>query len=167
MGQKLITPQELQATEIFQVLLQPLKIIPASGGPVLHMLRKDSALLQELKAGFGEVYFSEILPGYVKAWKRHKLQSQNFAVPWGSINLVLYDARPNSPTKAKMARFVLGRPDHYNLVHIPPGVWYGFCARNSAPALICNFADLPHDPEEAEKILPESPEAPCQWPDLI
>lgn len=56
------------------VVLQDLRIIPADGGPVLHMLRADSPLFRS----FGELYFSEVEPGSVKAWKRHAVQTQPF-----------------------------------------------------------------------------------------
>ncbi len=45
------------------VLIRPLKIIPDSRGQIMHMLRSDSPGF----AGFGEVYFSCIEPGAIKA----------------------------------------------------------------------------------------------------
>lgn len=45
------------------VVLQDLRIIPADGGPVLHMLRADSPLFRS----FGELYFSEVEPAGDKA----------------------------------------------------------------------------------------------------
>jgi dTDP-4-dehydrorhamnose 3,5-epimerase len=42
-------------------------------GTVLHMIRNDS---QDFH-GFGECYFSEILPSAVKAWKFHFLRTEN------------------------------------------------------------------------------------------
>ena len=72
-----------QDVGIAGALLQPLKVIPTEGGPVLHMLRPGSPLLPDFSKGFGEIYFSEVLPGHVKAWKRHTRQTQDFAVPSG------------------------------------------------------------------------------------
>ena len=59
---------------------------------MLHMLRCDSTEFTE----FGECYFSEVFPGVIKAWKRHRYQTQNLAVPVGRILIVIYDDRPNS-----------------------------------------------------------------------
>lgn len=62
---------------INDVELLDLAVIPTDGGPVMHMMRPASPLFGEI----GEVYFSEVEPGCVKAWKCHTRQTQRFAVP--------------------------------------------------------------------------------------
>ena len=141
------------------ILLWDLKEIDTAGGPVLHMLRADSPLYR----GFGEIYFSEVSPGAVKAWKRHRLQTQHFAVPAGLIDIVVYDPREDSPSRGTIARFRLGRPGHYRLLRIPPGLWYGFRGAASGPSLLANCADIPHDPEESERLPMDSPLIPYRW----
>ena len=141
------------------VSLQDLRIIPTEGGPVLHMLRSDSPLFQS----FGELYFSEVEPGHVKAWKRHSRQTQHFAVPVGRLKIVLYDDRDDSPSRGVVMELVLGRPDRYCLLCIPPRIWYGFTALGDQPALICNCTDIPHDPEEGERLSPDAGDIPYQW----
>lgn len=157
----MILEQEKIPTILSGVWLQPLQVIQANGGPVLHFLRKDYALAP--KKGFGEIYFSEVLPGAVKAWKRHKQQTQLFAVPMGQIQIVLYDSRPDSPTNSQILSLPLGRPDNYKLLCIPPGLWYGFKAISPVPALIGNCVDIPHDPAEADKLPMDAPEIPYKW----
>ena len=129
---------EVITTGIEGVLYQPLRVIPTPGGPVLHMLRAGSPLMPDLFGGFGEIYFSEVFPGAVKAWKRHTRQTQLFAVPMGLLRIVLYDDRPASPTRGALVERRLGRPDEYGLLRIPPLVCYGLTSEGSAPALICN-----------------------------
>lgn len=148
---------------IADALLQPLDIIETPGGPVMHMLRSGSPLLPDISKGFGEIYFSEAVPGHVKAWKRHTLQTQHFAVPWGLLKIVLYDDRQHSPTRGALCELALGRPGHYALLRIPVNVWYGFTAMNAAPALICNYADIPHDPDEGLRLPPNDPYVPYRW----
>ena len=142
------------------LLLAPLRVIPTNGGPVLHMLRADSPLF----SGFGEVYFSEATPGALKAWKRHRVQTQLFAVPVGRLDFVVYDARETSPTQGKLAHICLGRPDAYCLLRIPPLLWYGFAARGASPALVANVADRPHNPAESDSLPADTPEIPFSWP---
>jgi dTDP-4-dehydrorhamnose 3,5-epimerase len=136
--------------------------IPTVGGPVLHMLRRDDPLFTDC----GEIYFSCVAPGAVKAWKLHHRQSQNFAVPQGMIRVVVYDDREDSPTRGELRSFRLGRPGEYKLLHIPPGLWYGFACLGDDPAILANCADLPHAPEEAVKLVDQDGSLiPYSWRD--
>ena len=152
-----------QDVGIAGALLHPLKIIPTEGGPVMHMLLPGSPLLPDFSKGFGEIYFSEVLPGHVKAWKRNTRQTQHFAVPSGLLKIVMYDDRPDSETRGVLCELALGRPEHYGLLRIPVNVWYGFTAMGDAPALICNCADIPHDPTEGQRLPANDPSIPYQW----
>jgi dTDP-4-dehydrorhamnose 3,5-epimerase len=143
------------------VVIQPLKQMVDERGAVLHMLRADSPLFM----GFGEIYFSLVLPGVVKGWKRHRRLTQHFAVPVGQIRLVLFDDRPDSPSVGRLEELLLGRPDRYDLVRIPPGLWYGFQGLGAIPALVANCTDFPHDPQEAESLPLGSPRVPYRWND--
>jgi dTDP-4-dehydrorhamnose 3,5-epimerase len=151
-----------ESVEIEGVIIQPLKQIADKCGPVLHMLKNDSRLFKQ----FGEVYFSEIHSGLVKAWKRHKKQSQNLVVPLGKIWLVIYDDRPNSNTHRKIAQYKLGRPKDYRLIHIPPMLWYGFQGIGDQTSMIANCTDLSHDPEEMESLSADTSQIPYQWENL-
>ena len=148
-----------ESVEIEGVIVQPLKQIADKRGSVLHMLKNDSNLFKQ----FGEVYFSEIHSGLVKAWKRHKKQSQNLVVPLGKIWLVIYDDRPNSNTHRKIAQYKLGRPKDYRLIHIPPMLWYGFQGIGDQTSMIANCTDLSHDPEEMESLSADTSQIQYQW----
>jgi dTDP-4-dehydrorhamnose 3,5-epimerase len=141
------------------VIVEPLRQIVDHRGAVLHMLRCDAPFFKR----FGEVYFSLILPRAIKAWKRHRLVTQHFAVPVGQIRLVLYDDRASSPTHAQIAEYDLGRPDHYCLVRIPPMIWYGFQGLAAVASLVANCTDLPHNPQETESLPMHSPHIPYSW----
>lgn len=141
------------------VTLTELRQISDDRGAVLHMLRSDAAGFTR----FGECYFSEVLPGVVKAWKRHQKQTQNLAVPVGRIKIVIYDDREASATKGVLQVIELGRPDAYQRLQIPSGLWYGFACISAAPALLVNCADLPHDPQESEMRPIEDSGIPYRW----
>lgn len=136
------------STNIHGVSVTELREIKDERGAVLHMLRADAP---EFK-GFGECYLSEVVPGAVKAWKKHSRQTQNVAVPVGRIKLVIFDPRKESPTQGAVEIIELGRPDAYARVTIPFGVWYGFACIGSHPALLVNCADMPHDKMESETL---------------
>lgn len=140
------------------VIIQPLRRIADDRGKVMHMLRVDSPLFTK----FGEVYFSAVNPGTVKAWKKHFKMTQHFAVPCGAIRLVLYDDREKSGTCGQVQVIELGE-DAYALVRIPPLVWYGFKGISSVAALVANCTDLPHDPDEVERLNLSDKKIPYTW----
>ena len=128
-------------------------------GAVLHMLRCDAPAFTR----FGECYFSEVMPRAVKAWKRHRIQTQNVAVPVGRIRFVIYDDRDGSTTLGQVRVLELGRPDAYMRLRIPPGLWYGFTCTSTIPALLANCTDLPHDAAESETRSPNDSSIPYVW----
>jgi dTDP-4-dehydrorhamnose 3,5-epimerase len=147
------------STAIDGITITELRQISDERGCVLHMLRCDAPEFTR----FGEVYFSEVLPGNIKAWKRHRLQTQILAVPAGRIRLVVFDDREKSPTQGKLQILELGRPDAYRRVLIPPGLWYGFACIGTMPALLANCADLPHEPDESDSCSVNDPFIPYAW----
>lgn len=140
------------------VRVTPLRQIPDERGKVMHMLRSDS----DAFIGFGEIYFSCVYPGAVKAWHIHKRMTLNYAVPHGNIKLVLYDDRENSPTRGEVQEIFLG-PDNYCLVTIPPMVWNGFKGIGAQTAIVANCATIPHDPTEIDRLDPADPSIPYDW----
>jgi len=140
------------------VAIYPLRQIKDERGMVMHMLRGDAPHFEK----FGEIYFSVVLPGVIKAWKLHKEMVSNFAVPQGEIKLVIYDGRPDSPTRGTVQEIVTGI-DRYGLIRIPNGVWYGFKGQGETPSMIANCATLPHTPGESEQIESQSATIPYKW----
>lgn len=140
------------------VEVHPLRQIPDERGKVMHMLRRDDAWFRE----FGEIYFSVVFPGAIKAWHLHTRMTLNYAVPSGRIKLVLYDDRADSLTRGELQEIFTGE-DSYALVVVPPGVWNGFKGVGAAPAIVANCATIPHDPDEIVRMDPFSETIPYRW----
>jgi dTDP-4-dehydrorhamnose 3,5-epimerase len=143
----------IEGVEIF-----PLSRIQDERGLVMHMLRADDPHFQR----FGEIYFSVIYPGAIKAWHLHARMTINYAVVDGNIKLVLYDQRPGSGTHGQVREIFFGQAN-YQLVRVPPGVVNGFTAIGGARAIVANCADIPHDPSEITRIDPFTPDIPYEW----
>ena len=141
----------MPVTTISGLTVTPLREIADARGVVLHMLRADAPDFQS----FGECYFSEVNSGVLKAWKRHRRQTQNIAVPVGRVRFVIYDGRESSPTQGRLDVVELGRPDAYVRLRIPPLLWYGFTSIGNGPSLVANCADMLHDPAESEHLPAE------------
>lgn len=143
---------------IHGVLVHPLKQIPDERGNIKHMLRADDPHFEK----FGEIYFSVVYPGAIKAWHLHQRMTLNYAVVSGMIKLALYDDRPDSPTKGEVQELFVGDAN-YVLVRIPPGIWNGFKGIGVSPAIVANCATLPHDPDEIIRKDPFSADIPYDW----
>ena len=143
----------IQGVEIF-----PLTRIQDERGTVMHMLKSTDPHFQQ----FGEIYFSVIHPGVIKAWHLHARMTINYAVVVGNIKLVLFDQRPGSSTKGTLQEVCFGQIN-YQLVRVPPGVVNGFTAIGGEKAVVANCADIPHDPTEITRIDPFAPDIPYTW----
>jgi dTDP-4-dehydrorhamnose 3,5-epimerase len=140
------------------VRIVPLRQMPDQRGTVYHMLKAtDPHFIQ-----FGEIYFSSVYPGVVKAWKVHTRVTVNFACISGLIKLGLYDDREDSRTKGVTNEIMLG-PEHYSLVVIPPGVWNGFQGVSQPLAIVASCATEPHDPSEFVRVAPGDARIPHTW----
>lgn len=140
------------------VTISPLRKFPDERGTVMHMLRCDSPGFE----AFGEIYFSTVYPGAIKAWHIHSKMTLNYAVPHGRIKMVLYDDRAGSVTRGEIQEIFLGT-DQYALVTVPPMVWNGFKGMGPDAAIVANCASIPHDPEEIERLDPFDPSIPYDW----
>ena len=140
------------------VKITPLRQIPDERGVVMHMLKRTDDVFEI----FGEIYFSGVNPGDIKAWHMHKEMTLNYAVPIGQIKFVLYDDRPQSPTKGTLQELFIGNRN-YVLVTVPPMVWNGFKGLGDAMSLVANCASIPHDPNEISRMDPYCPDIPYDW----
>ena len=127
-------------------------------GKIMHMLKAtDSHFVR-----FGEIYFSCAWPGVVKGWHVHSRMTVNNAVVVGRAKLVLYDTRPDSPTKEQIMELFIGE-DNYCLVQIPPGIANGYKAFGDKLVVMANCATEPHDPSEISYIDPFNNDIPYDW----
>ena len=140
------------------VVITPLMPHSDDRGRVMPMLRSDSPVFQS----FGEIYFSTVLPGAIKAWRRHKLMGLNYALIAGEVTLVLFDDRPGSLTNGHVQSLKLTR-DSYCLITIPPMVWNGFQGNGDSESIIANCATMPHDGAEIDRLPEFSSMIPHKW----
>jgi dTDP-4-dehydrorhamnose 3,5-epimerase len=125
------------------VLITPLRIIPTPKGDVLHALKASDPGF----AGFGEAYFSSVLPGVTKGWKRHRRMTLNLVVPVGRIRFVLHDDRSGEFQDVVLSPESAGT---YCRLTVEPSLWLAFRGEADRISILMNLASLPHDPDEAE-----------------
>jgi len=140
------------------VVITPLRQIPDERGKIMHMMRCDDPQFER----FGEIYFSGVYPGAIKAWHVHREMTLHYAVVIGMIKFVLYDARPGSPTHGELQEIFMGE-QNYCRVRVPPGVYNGFKGMGTEMALVANCPTLPFDANEIERLDPFSTAIPYNW----
>ncbi len=123
-----------------------LTIIEADSGSVYHGLKNTDKGFKE----FGEVYFSSVKKDIIKAWKLHKEMTLNLLVPVGTVLFCFLDEREQSSTFNQTFKIMLSQNPYYRLT-VPPGIWFGFQGLSPGLNLICNIADIPHDPNEVSR----------------
>ncbi len=122
------------------------------------MLRNDDKEFQK----FGEIYFSKVHPGVIKAWHHHSRMTLNYLVVVGSIRLGLFDGRKDSPT-FKMKQDIILDEGNSQLVIVPPGVWNGFKGLGTSSSIVANCATEAHDPEEITRKPYNDPSFDFDW----
>lgn len=125
-----------------EVLVTPLARIPTVGGDVLHAMKQNDAGY----ATFGEAYFSWVEIGAVKAWKRHTRMTMNIVVPVGNVRFVFHQDGTDEFRTEEMG------VDRYARITVPPGIWFGFKGLAAPQSLVLNIANIPHEPNEVERI---------------
>jgi dTDP-4-dehydrorhamnose 3,5-epimerase len=123
------------------VKVKPLTIIPDERGRLFEILRSDETGLYEK---FGQAYVTTTYPGVVKAWHYHKLQEDYFTCVRGMIKLVIYDGRPDSPTRGAINELFIG--DHnMQLVVVPRLTYHGWKCISTEEAMILNLVTEPYN----------------------
>lgn len=145
---------------IHGVRTKQLKVIPDERGRLMEILRADDDLFIQ----FGQAYVTAAYPGVVKAWHYHRHQIDHFMVLKGMMKVVLYDARPESPTHNTINEFFMG--DHNPmLLQIPNLVYHGFKCIGETEALVLNLSTEVYnydDPDEY-RVDPHDNDIPYDW----
>jgi dTDP-4-dehydrorhamnose 3,5-epimerase len=103
-----------------------------------------------------------IHPGVVKGWHKHREMTLNYACIVGRIKLVVYDPRPDSPTRGHLTEIFLG-PDSYSLSMVPPDVWNGFKCMGDRTAIVANCCTHAHDDSLSERMDPFASPIEYDW----
>lgn len=125
-----------------QVVFSPLARFDNEKGRVSHGMKKSD----EEYVGFGEAYFSMILQGQTKGWKRHNQMTMNLVVPVGDVRFHVHDSYICS------TRIYDIGDQNYGRLTVPPGFWVAFSGLGDGPNVVFNLASLEHDPTEVDTV---------------
>jgi dTDP-4-dehydrorhamnose 3,5-epimerase len=160
-------------TSDWQIASQPL-IDGAHVHPVRNVIKQNGILTELYRKDWNtddspvEQVFQVLLnPGALSAWHAHGHALDRLFATTGSLLIVLYDARQESPTHGQINEFRCGvaRP---TLVVVPPGVWHGVCNIGHEPAALINMVDRAYCYEDPDhwRLPPNSKEIPYRFDNL-
>lgn len=129
-----------------KIIFEKLKIINVNGGDVLRGLKSNEMAYN----GFGELYFSEVKFGEIKAWKKHKKMVMNLIVPSGEVKFVFFDDRKKSIITNRFQEIVISK-NNYKRITVPPNIWFGFKGIGKENNLVVNLSNIEHSDEEVER----------------
>ena len=92
----------------------------------------------------------QLRPDAISAWHMHEYQTDTFFVSRGSIKLVLFDDREESPTRGELNVFHLSRFRPIVLT-VPPGVWHGLQNLENSESCFINYFDRPYSYEDPDE----------------
>lgn len=133
----------MSSISLQNIKIVKLKKFPTDGGDVLHFIKDGDVGFKN----FGEVYFSNVKYGKVKAWKKHLKMTMNLVVPLGEVKFVFH--LPESKNKFRVENIGLS---NYSRIIVPPGIWFGFKGLSKNNNLVSNLANIKHDPQESINV---------------
>lgn len=142
------------------VAVRRAKIIPDERGRLGEIMRSDDPWFEK----FGQVYFTTVYPGVVKAWHYHKKQTDHFYVIKGLLKVALYDERRELPTYGTVNEIYLG--EHCpGLIRVPSGVQHGWMCVSKSEAYIVNVVSEPYNYKEPDEFRthPHDNHIPYDW----
>ncbi len=96
------------------------------------------------------VYQVTIRPGQIKGWVKHANQDDRIFVSMGTAQVVLYDDRPDSPTKGMLNEFFFSNLNR-GLFTIPAGVWHALRAVGTEDVLFINMPNRAYEYADPDK----------------
>ncbi len=128
-----------------------LPLIINTSGNLRHVFRGKS----DNKLAFSEIYFSELNPKSIKAWKHHSLQTQNISVAFGRIRVICVIENPLGNV---FEVFDMNSEELYGVLSIPNGIYYALINQTDEPVILLNATDIVHNPEESHTLPKNHPD---------
>lgn len=128
------------------VLVRESSNVIKGNGHLTEMYRRDWL---DADQAIDQVFQVAVNPGGLSAWHAHGLTTDRLFAVSGSLLIVLYDGRQDSPTYRLINEFRCGltRP---TLILVPPGIWHGVHNIGHEPAILINMVDQAYRYEDPD-----------------
>lgn len=95
-------------------------------------------------------YVYTVRPGMTKGWAVHKEHEDRYFIVSGEARVVLYDERPDSPTKGLVAQVWMTEHQR-GVMNIPAGIWHATQNVGATDVIMVNYPTKPYAHENPEK----------------
>lgn len=96
------------------------------------------------KVDFAYAYQTSIRPGMLKGWFAHEKKLDRYHLVTGELLVVLYDDRPESPTRGMVQKLVLSERGPRQVL-IPPLIWHLSLNVGQDDAILVNLPSTHYD----------------------
>ena len=124
-----------------EISIKNLSIINNKKGDILKGFLKSDNKTINVK----EVYFSEINPKQIKAWKKHNKMTSNLIAVKGEIKIVV-----QKKDKSFITEIISKK--NYKMISIPPNFWFGFQCISTEAGMLVNISNEEHDDLESDQL---------------
>lgn len=135
------------AERIEGVVVKRLTTLPDHRGTVCEIYRPEWGIHPDPLVF---VYQITIRPGRIKGWQMHKKQDDRLFISSGTVQVVLYDDREDSPTQGEVNELFFGEENRALFV-IPAGVYHAIRNVDVKDAVLVNVPTRPYDYEDPDK----------------
>lgn len=95
-------------------------------------------------------YMYTIRPGMITGWGMHMEHEDRYFTIFGELEIVMYDDRPDSPTRGLVATVVLSEYRR-RIMNIPIGIWHANHNIGTKDAVVINFPTKAYDHTTPDK----------------
>jgi dTDP-4-dehydrorhamnose 3,5-epimerase len=143
-----VTPEGKSIKSLIDgVRFKPATTIPDDRGTICEVINSEWEF-DELPLVY--VYQVTIRPQRVKGWVVHRLQDDRIFFSQGTMRIVLYDDRPESPTYKMLNELFIGEHNRA-LLRIPFGVYHAVQNVGDTDALFINAPTRPYNHADPDK----------------
>ncbi len=118
-------------------------------GTVFEIFEGD---LDFLETPIVYAYQFSVRPGLVKGWGQHEHKIDRYTIISGEVLVLLYDARPTSPTRGVLQKVYLSDRGMRQLI-IPQSVWHLSLNLIDTEARLINFPTEAYNHEAPDRLL--------------
>lgn len=134
------------------IKIQPVALWPDDRGYFLEIQRMRQGIAAHFPLESSQISAALNYPGTIKAFHIHFEQSDCWTPVMGTMQVVLVDLRPESPTYGKRNTLYVGTLRPWQIL-IPPRVAHGYKVVGMDPAMLVYMTDRYYNPADEGRIV--------------